>query len=77
MTSLPSAVSLLQISDIVQLAGRLGAPNYHAMAGMVHGDWRWKYYLVLFIFYIIMAMLSERFFERLQRRASHGMAVAE
>jgi polar amino acid transport system permease protein len=72
-----SLLSLLQISDIVQLAGRLGAPNYHAVAGMVHPDWRWKYYLVLFIFYIIMAMLSERFFARLQARASHGLAVAE
>lgn len=70
-------LSLLQISDIVQLAGRLGAPNYHAVAGMVHPDWRWKYYLVLFIFYIIMAMLSERFFARLQARASHGLAIAE
>lgn len=72
-----SLLSLLQISDIVQLAGRLGAPNYYAVAGMVHPDWRWKYYLVLFIFYIIMAILSERFFERLQAKASHGMRLAD
>ena len=70
-----SLLSLLQIADIVQFADRLGAPNYHAVAGLVHPDWRWRYYLVLFIFYIIMAMLSERFFERLQKRASHGMAL--
>lgn len=70
-----SLLSLLQIADIVQFADRLGAPNYHALAGMVHPDWRWRYYLVLFIFYIIMAMLSERLFERLQKRASHGMAL--
>ena len=72
-----SLLSLLQISDMVQLADRLGAPNYHALAGMVHPDWRWKYYLALFVFYIIAAMLSERFFEHLQRKASHGMAVAK
>ncbi len=70
-----SLLSLLQISDMVQLAGRLGAANYFPMAGMIHGDWRWKYYLVLFIFYILMTMLSERVFERLQVRASRGMAI--
>lgn len=68
-----SLLSLLQIADIVQWAGRLGAPNYFARVGPIHGDWRWKYYLALFVFYILMAMLSERFFERLQARASRGM----
>ncbi len=70
-------LSLLQIADIVQLADRLGAPNYHAIAGMVHPDWRGQYYFVLFVFYIIMAMLSERFFERLQAKAAHGMSMAD
>ncbi|MGB0865754.1 MAG: hypothetical protein ACPGSC_04560, partial [Granulosicoccaceae bacterium] len=68
-----SLLSLLQIADIVQWAGRLGAPNYFARVGPIHGDWRWKYYLALFVFYILMAMLSERFFNRLQARASRGM----
>jgi polar amino acid transport system permease protein len=68
-----SLLSLLQITDIVAWADRLGAPNYLAMAGLVHPDWRWKYYLVLFIFYILMTMLSERFFGALQARASRGM----
>lgn len=68
-----SLLSLLQIADIVQWAGRLGAPNYIARVGPIHPDWRWRYYLVLFVFYIIMAMLSERFFNRLQARASRGM----
>ncbi len=71
-----SLLSLLQITDIVAWADRLGAPNYSAMAGMVHPDWRWKYYLVLFIFYILMTMLSERFFGALQARAGRGMARA-
>ncbi len=70
-------LSLLQIADIVLWAERLGAPNYFARVGPVHPDWRWRYYLVLFIFYIIMAMLSERFFAWLQRRASRGMHLAD
>ncbi len=71
-----SLLSLLQITDMVAWADRLGAPNYLAMAGLVHPDWRWKYYLVLFIFYILMTMLSERVFAALQARASRGMARA-
>ena len=69
-----SLLSLLQITDIVSWADRLGAPNYLSMAGLVHPDWRWKYYLVLFIFYILLTMISERFFAFLQVRASRGMA---
>lgn len=71
-----SFLSLLQIADIVQWAGRLGAANYFPRVGLVHPDWRWKYYLVLFIFYIVMTMLSERFFTALQARASRGMSLA-
>jgi len=71
-----SLLSLLQIADIVQWAGRLGAANYLPRVGMVHPDWRWKYYLVLFVFYIVMTILSERFFTALQARASRGMSLA-
>lgn len=70
-----SFLSLLQIADIVLWADRLGAPNYLARVGMVHPDWRWKYYFVLFLFYILLTILSERVFEWLQRRASRGMAL--
>ena len=70
-----SFLSLLQIADIVQWADRLGAPNYFARAGMVHPDWRWKYYFVLFLFYILLTIISERIFERLQKRAKRGMAL--
>ena len=42
-----SLLSLLQIVDIVRRANRLGAPNFSRAAGLVHGDWRWAYYLVL------------------------------
>ena len=70
-----SFLSLLQIADIVQWADRLGAPNYLARVGMVHPDWRWKYYFVLFLFYILLTILSERVFEWLERKAGRGMAL--
>jgi polar amino acid transport system permease protein len=70
-----SLLSLLQIADIVQWAGRLGAANYFPRVGLIHPDWRWKYYLVLFVFFILMTMLSERFFGMLQTRASRGMVM--
>jgi len=72
-----SFLSLLQIADIVQWAGRLGAANYFPQVGLVHADWRWKYYLVLFVFFILMTMLSERFFSALQVRASKGVHLPE
>lgn len=72
-----SLLSLLQIADIVQWAGKLGAANYFPRAGLVHPDWRWRYYLVLFLFYIVLTLLSEKVFEYLQRRSSRGMAVEE
>ena len=70
-----SFLSLLQIADIVQWADRLGAPNYFARAGMVHPDWRWKYYFVLFLFYILLTIISERVFEYLQKKANRGLAL--
>ncbi|MDO6459710.1 ABC transporter permease subunit [Granulosicoccaceae sp. 1_MG-2023] len=68
-----SLLSLLQIADIVQWAERLGAPNYLARVGPVHPDWRWKYYMALFVFYILLTMLSEWFFRKLQARAGRGI----
>lgn len=71
-----SLLSLLQISDIVLWADRLGSPNFTRSAGLVHPDWRWGYYLVLLIFYILLTFLSEKLFAALQRWASRGMAIA-
>lgn len=71
-----SFLSLLQIADIVLWAGRLGTANYIPRTGLVHPDWRWKYYLVLFVFFIVLTMISERFFDKLQARASRGMSLA-
>lgn len=68
-----SLLSLLQIADIVLWADRLGAPNFLPAVGLVHDDWRWRYYLVLFVFYILVTWLSERAFEALTRRVGRGM----
>ncbi len=68
-----SLLSLLQIADIVLWADRLGAPNYLKQVGLVHPDWRWKYYLVLFLFYILVTFLSERAFAYLRKKTGKGM----
>lgn len=72
-----SYLSLLQIADIVLWAGRLGASNYNPMVGLVHPDWRWKYYFVLFLFFIFLTWISEKIFEKLQAKASKGMPTME
>jgi polar amino acid transport system permease protein len=68
-----SLLSLLQIADIVLWAERLGAPNYLRNVGLVHPDWRWAYYLVLFLFYIFVTFLSERGFAWLRRQVGRGV----
>lgn len=70
-----SLLSLLQVADIVWWAGQLGAPNYLPQAGLVHGDWRWAYYLALFCFYILVTLLSEQAFRRLNTWARRGMPL--
>jgi len=68
-----SLLSLLHIADIVDWAGKLGAPNYFPRAGLVHPDWRWKYYLALVVFYLVLTWASERFFRWLKRKAGRGL----
>lgn len=68
-----SLLSLLQIADIVLWADRLGAPNFLPAVGLVHDDWRWRYYLVLFVFYILVTWLSEKGFDFIMRRAGRGI----
>lgn len=70
-----SLLSLLQITDIVRGANLLGSPNFSPSAGVVHGDWRWGYYLVLLVFYIFVTYLSEKAFAAITRWASRGMAM--
>lgn len=68
-----SLLSLLQIADILLWADRLGAPNFLPAVGLVHEDWRWRYYLVLFVFYILITFLSEKGFDAIMRRAGRGI----
>ena len=70
-----SLLSLLQIVDFVTWAQRLGSANYSKIAGLVHPDWRWQYYLVLLIFYIGVTWLSERVFGAVTRRMQRGMPI--
>ena len=72
-----SLLSLLQIDDIVTWANRLGAPNYLPQVGLVHPDWRWRYYLAVLLFYIALTWLSERLFAWLRRRAARGILAPE
>lgn len=71
-----SLLSLLQITDIVRGANLLGAPNFSRSAGLIHGDWRWGYYLALLVFYILVTYVSEKGFAALTRWAARGMSVA-
>ena len=72
-----SLLSLLQITDIVRWANVLGSPNFLPTAGLVHPDWRWQYYMVLLVFYIILTFLSEKGFTALRRRVGRGMITVE
>jgi polar amino acid transport system permease protein len=70
-----SLLSLLQIVDFVTWAQRLGSANYSKIAGLIHPDWRWQYYLVLLVFYIGVTWLSERVFGAVTRRVQRGMPI--
>jgi polar amino acid transport system permease protein len=70
-----SLLSLLQIVDMVRWADRLGAPNFNRAAGLVHGDWRWAYYLALLLFFILLTYISEKAFAALTRWAGKGMVL--
>jgi polar amino acid transport system permease protein len=72
-----SLLSLLQIVDFVTWAQRLGAANFSAVAGLVHDDWRWRYYFVLLAFYIALTFVSEKAFAALTRRVRRGMPVID
>ncbi len=70
-----SLLSLLQVADAVWWAGQLGSPNFLPQAGLVHGDWRWAYYTAMFVFYIVVTLISEKVFQRLTLWARRGMPV--
>ncbi len=72
-----SLLSLLQIFDFVAWAQRLGASNFSKAAGLVHDDWRWRYYLVLLVFYILLTFVSEKVFGAINRRVRRGLPLAD
>jgi polar amino acid transport system permease protein len=72
-----SLLSLLQVPDIVLWADRLGSPNFTRTAGLIHPDWRWQYYLVLLLFFILLTYVSEKVFAALNRWAARGMLQPE
>lgn len=72
-----SLLSLLQIVDMVSRAKSLGAPNFTRSAGLIHGDWRWGYYLVLLLFFILLTFVSEKIFAAVIRWAGKGMIRPE
>ena len=71
-----SLLSLLQIVDIVSWAHRLGAADFSRAVGLVHDGWRWRYYLVVLVFYILVAFVSERVFALVATRLRRGMPLA-
>jgi polar amino acid transport system permease protein len=72
-----SLLSLLQIMDFVTWAQRLGASNFSRAAGLIHDDWRWRYYLVLLVFYILVTFVSEKVFAAINGRVRRGMPLSE
>ncbi|MGN6157456.1 MAG: ABC transporter permease subunit [Devosia sp.] len=72
-----SLLSLLQILDFVTWAQRLGAANFSTAVGLVHNDWRWRYYFVLLVFYILVTFLSEKVFALINRYVRRGMPLAD
>jgi polar amino acid transport system permease protein len=71
-----SLLSLLQIIDFVAWAQRLGTSHLVASAGLVHEDWRWRYYCVLLVFYLLLTFVSEKGFAAISRRVARGMPHA-
>lgn len=66
---------VLGIEDIVYWARELGGAKTSAFA-FPHPDWRLYYFLVLLAFYLLMTWASQRVFDRLSARLSHGQATA-
>ncbi len=65
---------LLGIQDIVYWARELGGAKT-SIFSYPHPDWRLAYFMALMVFYLLMTWVSEKFFARLTRRVSRGMAT--
>ncbi|MTH33803.1 ABC transporter permease subunit [Paracoccus limosus] len=66
---------ILGVEDIVYWARELGGSKTNAYA-YPHPDWRLYYFLAILVFYLLMTWGSERIFDRIRARLSHGQATA-
>jgi polar amino acid transport system permease protein len=68
---------LLGIQDVVYWARELGGSKTSAFT-YPHGDWRAQYFFVIMIFYLLLTIVSQRFFDnwiaRLSIGQTHGRA---
>jgi len=65
---------LLGVEDIVYWARELGGTKTFRF-DYPHPDWRIWYFLALLVFYLSLTWVSEKVFERLMVRLSHGQAT--
>ncbi|GLQ36280.1 ABC transporter permease [Amylibacter marinus] len=67
---------LLGVEDIVYWARELGGTKTSRFA-YPHPDWRLGYFLVLMVFYLGLAWVSEVFFERMMKRLTQARGMSE
>lgn len=65
---------LLGVEDVVYWARELGGAKTDRF-DYPHGDWRLGYFMVLLVFYLLLAWVSDKFFSALTRKVSHGQAT--
>jgi polar amino acid transport system permease protein len=75
LTKATPLLFLLGIQDIVYWARELGGAKTSLFA-YPHPDWRVWYFLGVLIFYLTLTWASQKVFDRLMARLSHGQATA-
>jgi polar amino acid transport system permease protein len=75
LTKATPLLFLLGIQDIVFWARELGGQKTGLYA-YPHPDWRVWYFLGVLCFYLTLTWVSQRVFDRLMERLSHGQATA-
>jgi len=75
LTKATPLLFLLGIQDIVYWARELGGAKTSLFA-YPHPDWRVWYFLGVLVFYLSLTWVSQKVFDRLMARVSHGQATA-
>jgi polar amino acid transport system permease protein len=75
LTKATPLLFLLGIQDIVYWARELGGAKTSLFA-YPHPDWRVWYFLGVLVFYLMLTWISQKVFDRLMIRLSHGQATA-